>query len=43
MNKDPWLQQCFLNWTRSSVQTEAWKYRNDFDGFCLWFLQGESR
>ncbi len=36
--KQAWLRLCFINWTKSNVQTGAWKYRNDFDGFCRWFL-----
>lgn len=38
MTKDAWLQLCYRNWTTSPIQTEAWKYRGDFAGFCRWFL-----
>jgi hypothetical protein len=38
--KYKWLRLCFKNWTTSSVHSEAWKYKNDFRGFCVWFLEG---
>lgn len=33
-----WLYDCYYKWTSSTVQTPAWNYRNDFDGFVRWFL-----
>lgn len=36
-----WLYDCYDNWTRSGVQTGAWRYHNNFDGFVRWFLQVE--
>jgi hypothetical protein len=38
MTKQQWLELCYDNWTTSNVQTDAWKYRGDFAGFCKWFL-----
>lgn len=37
--KYKWLRICFRNWTTSYVQTEAWLYREDFKGFCHWFVR----
>jgi len=38
MSRQEWLELCFKNWTTSPIQTEAWNYKDDFDGFCRWFL-----
>lgn len=40
MTGDEWLRLCFKNWTKAPLQSEpeAWLYRDDFDGFCRWFL-----
>jgi hypothetical protein len=35
---EEWLLLCFVNWTTSPVYSEAWQYRNDFEGFCKWWL-----
>lgn len=39
MTQEEWLRLAFKNWTTSSVQSKAWEYKNDFEGFCHWFLE----
>ena len=38
MTHEQWLRLCFKNWTTSRVQTPAWQFKNDFEGFCRWWL-----
>ncbi len=41
--KYKWLRTCYDNWTTSTVESGAWRFRGDFEGFCRWFLQGEAQ
>ena len=43
MTQEQWLKLCFGKWTTSTVQSAAWKYRNDYAGFVAWFLDGNRR
>ena len=39
IEREQWLRKCYEIWTNSTVQTEAWKYRGDFEGFKRWFTE----